>query len=169
VLATDPDADDGVLFDPDRRPDGLSTLEMVQLYSPVWSPSLPPDTKRRGIGRHEAKKKASYWTRMTEPGELRLAHFSVREYLISDHLRHCDDRLSFYSFNKTIANTFIARTCLAYLLQLSQPGCVSSSTTELSDYAARHWMGHAQSDESDSTLHRLIMDLLQPKAAMNGN
>ena len=97
----------------------------------------------------------------------------MREYLTSDYLRQCDDTLSFFHFDQKIANTTIAKTCLAYLLQFTQHGCINSSTMEsypLSDYAAQHWMDHAREYGGDSdSLHRLIMDLLRPHDVMFTN
>ena len=43
--------------------------------------------------------------------ELRLAHFSVREYLVSERLRRSDNPLSYYHFTRNIADTSIAKTC----------------------------------------------------------
>ena len=157
VLATDPDADDDLLFDPGRRP--WEPRQIVYIC-----PSLVTTFKRQID---------SYFIHTTEPTRLRLAHFSVREYLTSDYLRQCDNTLSFFHFDQKIANTTIAKTCLAYLLQFTQHGCINSSTNEsypLSDYAAERWMDHAREDGGDSdSLHRLIMDLLQPHDAMFTN
>ena len=166
VLAADPDADDGLLFDPGRRPwdprkildicPSLLTITVLDVMTvPTFQGEIDP-----------------YWERI-ELAELRLAHFSVREYLTSDYLRQCDNKLSFFHFDQKMANTTIAKTCLAYLLQFTQHGCVNSSTKEsypLSDYAAYHWMDHAREDGGDSdTLHRLIMDFLQPHGALYTN
>jgi len=145
VLATDPDAGDGVLFDPDRRP---FDPRQIAAICPSLVTIIVTDVGRGNVEAAEDEDTSidSYWEHITELTELRLAHFSVREYLISDYLRLRDDKLSFYYFNKRIAETTIARTCLAYLLQFNQPGCIYSSTREsspLSDYAAVHWMEHA--------------------------
>ena len=125
VLATDPDADDKLLFDPGRRP--WDPQQIVYIC-----PSLVTTFKS--------------WRHTTEPTRLRLAHFSVREYLTSDYLRKCDDTLSFFRFDQKMVNTTIAKTCLAYLLQFTHHGCINSSTETsypLSRYAAQHWMDHA--------------------------
>ena len=155
VLATDPDADDGLLFDPGRRPwDPRQIVHICSSLVTTFKSDIDPYTR-------------------TTPTRLRLAHFSVREYLISDYLRQCDDTLSFFHFDPKIADTTIAKTCLAYLLQFTQHGCINSSTKTsypLSEYAAQYWMYHAWSDNGDSDdLHRLIMDLLQDKDAMYTN
>ncbi|KAF8489409.1 hypothetical protein JB92DRAFT_2820030 [Gautieria morchelliformis] len=162
VLATDPDAEDGPLFDPGRRP--WDSRNIVTICSSLVTIVVTEvKVHRDGDGMNQDR----------EASSLRLAHFSVREYLTSEHLQK-NPKLSYYHFNRRVADRYIAKTCLAYLLQFSEHNCVSSTTRRtypLSDYAARQWMDHAQSDadgESDS-LHRLVMALFQPRDAMYKN
>ena len=49
-----------------------------------------------------------------ESEEVRLAHYSVKEYLVSDRVRVGAAKK--YSISEIAANTLIAETCLAYLL-----------------------------------------------------
>jgi len=82
-----------------------------------------------------------------EPGSLKesdstfwvtLAHFSVKEYLISTRIQQSD--VKFYGIGEVEANTAIAETCLAYLLQFDQPDPPSETVYEdfpLVEYAAR--------------------------------
>jgi ankyrin repeat protein len=79
--------------------------------------------------------------------------------------------LSCYYFNEKIAHVFIAKTCLAYLLQFNQANGVNSNTARsypLSRYAADHWMGHAGWDPAGNRddLHELIVTLLEPTSAV---
>jgi ankyrin repeat protein len=164
VLATDPDAEDGPLFDPGRRP--WDPRNVVTVCSSLVTIGVTEVKVHREAGGTNQNREAS---------ELRLAHFSVREYLTSEHLQKCNPKLSYYHFNQTVADMCIAKTCLAYLLQFNEHNCVSSNTSRayppLSRYAARKWMDHAQSDthgESDS-LHRLVMALFQPRDPMYKN
>ncbi|KAF8499397.1 hypothetical protein JB92DRAFT_938417 [Gautieria morchelliformis] len=51
--------------------------------------------------------------------QVRLVHFSVKEYLTLEHvLGGC---ASIFYFNQHMADTFIAEPCLAYLLQFDEP------------------------------------------------
>ncbi|KAF8499924.1 hypothetical protein JB92DRAFT_2677543, partial [Gautieria morchelliformis] len=158
VLATEPDAEDGSLFDRSRRL--WDPRDILTICSSLVA-ITDPDAKL-----HEEDSIEHHAADVDEPGEVRLAHFSVREYLISEHLRN-DVTLSRFHFNQKVAEIFIAQTCLAYLLQFDQPGSVDSSTGTsypLCHYAAEHWMDHARADAAGSsdTLHRLTMNLLEP-------
>ena len=125
----------------------------------------------------------------SDDGEIQLAHFSVREYLISTRI---PERLApFFSFNETSANIMIAQTCLAYLLHFDtdefdfsggdttygfdsdttdesdfgprsgdrSPGPRDSESFPLSRYAARFWVGHALGDGAASN-HMLQLQIL---------
>ena len=54
-------------------------------------------------------------TSVTERSEVRLAHHSVKDYLLSIHLK--DVRLSHFALEARTAHSIIAVSCLAYLLQ----------------------------------------------------
>ncbi|KAF8532395.1 hypothetical protein JB92DRAFT_2682269, partial [Gautieria morchelliformis] len=144
LLATDPDTENGPLFDPNRR---------------LWNP-------------HDVLTICASLVTITVP-DVSLAHFSVREYLVSEDLCKGNIKMSYYHFNKTLADTFIAKACLAYLLQFDKHGCIDDTARTsypLSSYAARYWMFHAQPDnDEEPTLHRLIMELLQPEHAVYSN
>jgi ankyrin repeat protein len=93
-------------------------------------------------------------------GVLSLAHFTVKEYLTSKYIAHSSP----YSCSEQLANTFIAQTCLAYLLQFDTYNPVSVILKEypLAHYAAEFWMFHAKRGDL-LDLHQAIMDLLQSK------
>ncbi|KAF8531910.1 ankyrin repeat protein, partial [Gautieria morchelliformis] len=155
ILATNPDAVNGPLFDRDRRFDDPRDILTI-CSSLVTFTVVQPDPEYL-----ESKDRGNFT-------ELRLAHFSVREYLVSEGLRS-HFKLTIYHCNEKQANTFIAKTCLAYLLQFKQHGCISEGTCishPLCSYAARYWIRHAQPDnDNDTELRRLIMALLQSKNA----
>ncbi|THH11184.1 hypothetical protein EW146_g8129 [Bondarzewia mesenterica] len=84
---------------------------------------------------------------------VQLAHFSVKEYLISGRIR--TRSTSAFSVDERLAHAFISQTCLAYLLQFDKPDCVDASTPEhfpLADYAARFWVDHYRPCDNDSKL-----------------
>jgi ankyrin repeat protein len=153
VLATDPDAKNGPLFDPDRRFDDPRDV-LILCSSLVTITDLDQTDDYPEYFKDDQGKFT----------ELTLAHFSVREYLVSGSLRtHWE--LSFYHCDTKLANTFIAMTCVAYLLQFTQPSISQDIRISypLCSYAAEYWIRHTQPDnDDDRILRRLIMSLLQP-------
>ena len=93
-------------------------------------------------------------TSTQNPGaeELRLAHFSVKEYLISERLKktsmHC------YYIAPSSANFSIVKSCLAYLLHFESPSILTAEFDQefpLIRYAAEFWPTHYKSiiDDAD--------------------
>ena len=88
---------------------------------------------------------------------VQLAHFSVKEFLISDRISQRD--LECFSIRELSANALICNDCLAYLLEFDR---VSSLTMQLltgfplARYAAEYWTRHAylveKSDANDISL-----------------
>jgi hypothetical protein len=167
ILATDADTQNEPLFDQNRRLwnprdimticSSLITITVTDVRLQDGDNSIPGDT-------------LVHRTRLADTGEIRLAHFSVREYLVSEHLSQGDSKLSYFHFTETLADTFIAKTCVAYLLQFNKHGCVDEDTHTfypLSSYTAQYWITHAQPDnDEDPMLLRLIMELLRPSDAV---
>ena len=81
---------------------------------------------------------------------VRLAHFSVKEYLISDHIR--TGPASFYSIVQS-ADNLIAQTCLVYLLQFKKFGLPASLDKDypLARYAAEYWPQHIRKAEKEGS------------------
>jgi hypothetical protein len=107
-----------------------------------------------------------------EAGKLQLAHFSVKEYLISDRIRL--RAAARYGFNIISANTFISRACLVYLLQFDTIDSIDFdkiSHFPLAPYAAEHWMLHVKwaGDATPDVLRQLIMALFQPQSVQYSN
>ena len=76
--------------------------------------------------------------------EVRLAHDSVKEYLISERIKGA--KAAFYSINEASTNDFLARSCLAYLMHFKQ-SLSDSTAEELSEYpllrySAQEWEHH---------------------------
>jgi Ankyrin repeats (3 copies) len=162
VIATNPDAKPGPLFDRRRRLQ--DPRDILSICSCLVTITVPDVRLPDGEGTNDH----------AETGRVRLAHFSVREYLTSEHLGNSDAQVSYYHFSQRNAHRFIAKTCLAYLLQFDQDNGVNLTTFRsypLSRYAANHWMTHARSvpagDADD--LHGLAMALLQPMSTVYKN
>ena len=83
---------------------------------------------------------------------VRLAHFSVKEYLVSDRIQH--GTAPHYRIREIESHGVLAEDCLAYLLQFDEPGSLTDETLELSPlagYAAKFWPHHAKLAEKAST------------------
>lgn len=98
---------------------------------------------------------------------IKLAHFSVKEYLISEYLyKHHMKKIAYFALNKQTAHSTISKICLAYLLQFNTPEPLDKNLTEsspLAEYAAEHWIFHAKStdyDESESSSFFKLMKKL---------
>jgi len=136
-------------FDPERRlPEPLDVMTICS--------SLVTITKAREKGRR---------SKPFEIEEVRLAHFSVKEYLVSERIQVGPAKR--YSIRDIHANVSIAEICLAYLLQFDNLNSLSSQNIKrfpLARYAAQHWTQHAQKAGMDASLtHLLIMELFLSK------
>jgi ankyrin repeat protein len=92
--------------------------------------------------------------------EVRLAHFSVKEYLISTRIR--TGPASKYSI-KSFADNYIARACLCYLLYFKGDKMLNRQNFKhypLAYYASRFWWEHAlKSSSNTDEVERLALDL----------
>ncbi|KAH9069464.1 hypothetical protein EDB83DRAFT_436884, partial [Lactarius deliciosus] len=79
----------------------------------------------------------------SETRVVQFAHFSVKEFLTSDRLANLAADISRFHIRPEPAHTVIAQACLAILLR-SNCNDMAESGSPLSDYAARHWVDHAQ-------------------------
>ena len=73
---------------------------------------------------------------------VRLAHFSVKEFLTSKRLANKKADISRFYIRLEPAHTIIAQSCLAILLQSDLDR--ANRTSALSKYAAQHWVDHAR-------------------------
>ena len=77
---------------------------------------------------------------------VQFAHFSVREYLMSDRLKEAGERLSPYGVVSHSAHTTLAQASLSALLSLDEH--IDKTAVEkhhpLAIYGARHWVNHAK-------------------------
>ena len=74
---------------------------------------------------------------------VQFSHFSVKEFLMSDRLVTSTRDISQYHISLPVAHTVLARACLGVLLR--DPDVRSGADSgPLAQYAARHWVTHAQ-------------------------
>ena len=154
VVAIDEDEDPR--FDPERRfPDPEDILLMcsslvtatVQEDYPLWDVSRQVNTVREV--------------------RVKLAHFSVKEYLVSSQIMNGEARK--YSIHEIDANVRIARDCLSYILYFTEdmpkPAWNEEdefwSNFSLAQYAAQQWQEHAEvgGQINEESMMDLIMEL----------
>ena len=90
-------------------------------------------------------------THTTGTLELRLAHFSVKEYLISDRLKQAS--MHHYQITQLSTHISITKTCLTYLLYFESPAILMSEADHelpLLRYAAEFWPWHYRSIVDDA-------------------
>ncbi|KAK4170581.1 Pfs NACHT and ankyrin domain protein, partial [Triangularia setosa] len=95
--------------------------------------------------------------------EVELAHFSVKEYLISEKAPG-----SFhYKFAEPHSRGCITRSCLAYLGCLGDRKLVADITSQfpLARYSAEYWMDHAKPAETCDDVAKSIMDFFEGPTA----
>jgi len=90
-------------------------------------------------------------------------HFSVKEFLVSDFIQTsaCSDFL----LEDTLVHSFLAKSCLVYLLHVRVPVDVDNvGSFPLVKYAAKFWVRHSDaSDEAwDSPLLREMTECPTP-------
>ena len=98
---------------------------------------------------------------------VKLAHFSVKEYLVSSQITIGEARN--YSIQEIDANVRIARDCLSYILYITEDICKAAShnnrslrsTFPLAQYAADAWAQHARvgGQVNEESMINLIMEL----------
>ncbi len=95
---------------------------------------------------------------------VQFCHFSVKEYLTSDRLRTSDvGNIGLYYIPLDVAHTFLARSCLAVLLQLDENVNKNRlATFPLAFYAARYWVNHAKFEDVASRIQDGIERLFYP-------
>jgi ankyrin repeat protein len=91
---------------------------------------------------------------------VQLAHYSVKEYLISDRIQQ--SRARNYGIEAASCNDFLAQSCIAYITHPNiripfsdeQPECF-----DLANYAFRYWQAHVDAaGKMTGALSRRIMD-----------
>ena len=111
----------------------------------------------------------AYWGfQESKTSYIRLAHYSVKEYLISARLENTAVR--HYAIDETTTHTTITESCVAYLSYFARPresygvkdllGC---QDFPLYDYAAKHWLTHYHliDDETCARINLFILEFLE--------
>lgn len=139
----------------------LISVEDVEILSHTDYADTDNDT---GIIDTDTSRKDDRWCR----AEVRLAHFSVKEYLVSDRIQH--GPAIQYGLQDVESNDSIAEECLLYLLHVIQPGFnLPESLTEypLAEYAAKYWLEHVRfADSTTATARTLVRELFLSKKEM---
>ena len=103
---------------------------------------------------------------LSEAGELRLAHYSVKEFLVSERIR--TGPASIFAMAADSANRSMSEICLAHLFCSSQLNTTANDSLgdlPLLRYSAEYWYSHAQNVplQSDRVkIDSLALKLLEP-------
>jgi hypothetical protein len=145
------------------RPATLEEIVEVLAVTFDGGPRFEPD--RQYLDPRDILTRCSSLVSISGEGWLRLAHFSVKEYLVSEHIQSSKAHL--YSVTEEHANISIAQTCLAYLLQDGTLNISTINNYPLALYAAKYWIKHAcsQGDARLPELRSMIFELLQASKA----
>ena len=108
--------------------------------------------------------------------EIRLAHFSVKEYLMSEKIQR--EPTSYFGTDLVAANQFLTEACLAYILHSTTAKECTNSAEDLRlfpllHYACRYWFVHMKMikgegqllSDSRASTNVLAMQLLQSDSA----
>jgi hypothetical protein len=96
---------------------------------------------------------------------VQFSHFSVKEYMTSDRLQTSDvGHVCDYYIPLELANTLLARACIAVLLQLDEKvDRELVATFPLAKYASEHWLDHAKFENVQSQIQEALERLFNPK------
>lgn len=161
-----------------KRPLSIEELAEAVLIDPQASPSFD-QTDRLFDSHHILKTLSSlvtvhtrgsrYYTQKLEIEEIRLAHFSVKEYLISNRPKPAE--LSSFFFTGVTADQLVAESCLLYMKNFSELEDNSLTRPELTEYplihyACRHWRDHVREIhfESSKEFAELVIELFNSKS-----
>ena len=89
-----------------------------------------------------------------------LAHYSVKEYLISDHCKN--GRAAQFSATPKACHKFIAASCLSYLQLLDDDYFAShrAQGVKLGSYSAEFWFRHARASPFDQAIVQQAITLM---------
>jgi hypothetical protein len=78
---------------------------------------------------------------------VQFSHFSVKEFLVSNRLTSPLGDFSGYQIHLGPAHTVLTQACLGFLLRLDNHDEESIEAFPLAQYAAQHWVEHAQYED----------------------
>jgi ankyrin repeat protein len=91
---------------------------------------------------------------------VQFSHFSVKEYLTSPRLSQSHGDVSQFYINLNATHTILAQACLGTLLRLDEhAGNNGSKGLPLVEYAAQHWVEHAQFEDVSLRVRDGMADL----------
>jgi ankyrin repeat protein len=91
---------------------------------------------------------------------VQFSHFSVKEFLTSSRLTRSPlGELSRFHIDLEPAHTIMVQACLATLLRLDEHGDSNAKISPLVNYAAQHWVDHAQVEKVSSRVRDGMDDL----------
>ncbi|KAN0134769.1 hypothetical protein V8E53_007554 [Lactarius tabidus] len=97
---------------------------------------------------------------------VQFSHFSVKEFLTSGRLAASRAEVSHFRILPEPAHTVIAKACLGILLQLDDGvDDVKAKRSPFIEYAAEHWVDHAQFEKVSTHIEdgmRLLFDPVKP-------
>ncbi|EEQ35613.1 hypothetical protein McanMca71_002980 [Microsporum canis] len=140
------DSDDEIPFDPEARFFNPQEDILEILGSLVSVAQRKPDNDD---GDEEVRSTRSAASANEGCGELRLSHFSVKEYLISAHPLSCENPLvgKFY-VDKALVSSFILRSCLQYIFHYTESDSRAATKDDLDEfpllrYACEFWFAYS--------------------------
>src|SRR6266702_5371348 len=94
---------------------------------------------------------------------VQFSHLSIKEFLTSNHLARSTGDPSLYHILPGPAHTILAQVCLGLLLRLDDRNYDKSvRVSPLAEYAARHWVAHAQFEDVASRVVDGMKSLFDP-------
>src|SRR5229473_3256243 len=96
---------------------------------------------------------------------IQFSHFSVKEFLTSTRLAEVTETIPHrYHISVTPAHTLAAQSCLGILLHLNKDVITRDSLKDfpLAEYAAEHWVDHAQFEDVSRNVEDGIKQLFDP-------
>jgi ankyrin repeat protein len=96
---------------------------------------------------------------------IQFSHFSVKEFLTSARLAKASDIIHRrYHISMTPAHTLVSQACLGTLLHLDKDVITHDSLEDypLAEYAAEHWVDHAQFEEVSQNVEDGMKQLFDP-------
>ncbi|KAL8934915.1 MAG: hypothetical protein Q9211_004980 [Gyalolechia sp. 1 TL-2023] len=139
-----------VAFDGDSKPkfDAAKRLadieEILSLCSSLTLCTMPDGSDSDQIDQDSGSGGSNQDSKGTTFTTIRLAHFTVKEYLMSDRIRH--GPAAFFSLGEEMSHLRIAETCLSCLLLYEMILFVDEGefTIEfpIAKYSARYWVSH---------------------------
>src|SRR6266702_3376122 len=94
---------------------------------------------------------------------VQFSHLSIKEFLTSNHLARSTGDPSLYHILPGPAHTILAQVCLGLLLHLDDRNYDKNvRVSPLAEYAARHWVAHAQFEDVASRVVDGMKSLFDP-------